>query len=71
MEIQECLEIFEGCLCRKNREFLRGLLNVREPKIVPIDIIEKECDSSIITLVDYEINRNTSFATTLFTKPIR
>ena len=30
-----------------------------------IDIIEKECDSSIITLVDYEINRNTSFATTL------
>lgn len=24
------------------REFLRGLLNVREPKIVPIDIIEKE-----------------------------
>ena len=25
-----------------------------------IDIIEKECDSSIITLVDYEINRMTS-----------
>ena len=30
-----------------------------------IDILEKECDSSIITLVDYEINRNTSFATSL------
>lgn len=30
-----------------------------------IDVIEKECDSSLITLVDYEINRNSSLRTSL------
>lgn len=30
-----------------------------------IDVVEKECDSSLITLVDYEINRNSSLRTSL------
>ena len=47
----------------KDSDLLDSELNDLIKKV--IDILEKECDSSIITLVDYEINRNTSFATSL------